>query len=213
MDSGGHHTQDVYAYSKARLGRRIYAIHGASEVNGKRNPVWPTKVPLRKNKAGFRPVTIGGNTARDVVRARLAVEPPALPGTPTPGYCHFPVDRDVVYFEQLLADRLTIKEVGVQRFRIWVTPPGRANEASDCRVYAYAALCGLYQAGLQLNRRAAAVQQRRVERAADAVPRTAAGAASAPPSPAASPAAPAPPPSAALTPAERIKRIVARIAS
>nr|CDS57151.1 hypothetical protein SYMBAF_20002 [Serratia symbiotica] len=29
--------------------------------------------------------------------------------------------------------------------------PGRANEALDCRVYSYAALCGLFYMGLKLN--------------------------------------------------------------
>lgn len=32
---------------------------------------------------------------------------------------------------------------------------GRANEALDCRVYGYAALCGLMHMGLKLNVRAA----------------------------------------------------------
>ena len=65
---------------------------------------------------------------------------------------HFPADRDVGYFEQLLADRLTVKEMAGRKYRIWETPSGRANEAADCRVYAYAALCGLIHMGLQLNR-------------------------------------------------------------
>lgn len=37
---------------------------------------------------------------------------------------------------------------------MWELPSGRANEALDCRVYAYAALCGLTHLGLKLNRRA-----------------------------------------------------------
>jgi phage terminase large subunit GpA-like protein len=158
IDSGGHHTQHVYNFSKARLGRRIWAIKGASERDGQRNPVWPTKKPNRRQKATFRPVVIGGNAARDTIRARLALDPPP-PGGACPGYSHFPVDRDVGYFEQLLADRLVLKEAGGRRYRVWETPAGRANEASDCRVYAYAALCGLVHMGLQLNRRVQQLQQ------------------------------------------------------
>jgi phage terminase large subunit GpA-like protein len=153
IDSGGHHTQHVYNFSKARLGRRVWAIKGASERDGARNPVWPTKKPNKRTKATFRPVVIGGNAARDTIRARLALEPPA-PGATLPGYSHFPTHRDVGYFEQLLADRMVVKEAGGRRYRVWETPSGRANEASDCRVYAYAALCGLIHFGLQLNRRA-----------------------------------------------------------
>ena len=153
IDSGGHHTQAVYAFSKARLGQRVWAIKGASESGGQRNPVWPVKRPSRKSKASFRPVMIGGNSARDTIRQRLYLDQPA-PGAAAPGYMHFPIDRDIGYFEQLTADRLVLKEVGGRRFRVWETPAGRANEASDCRVYAYAAICGLVHFGLQLNKRA-----------------------------------------------------------
>lgn len=151
MDSGGHHTQAVYEFCKARLGRYIWAIKGASERDGARNPVWPTKRPSRRTKASFRPVVIGGNAARDTIRGRLLLEPPP-PGGARPGYCHFPADRDIGYFQQLTADRLELKEVSGRKFTVWVTPPGRANEAADCRVYAYAGLCGLQHMGLQLNR-------------------------------------------------------------
>mgnify|MGYP002142314980 CR=1 FL=1 len=151
IDSGGHHTQAVYDFSKARLGRYLFAVKGASERDGARNPVWPTKRPSRRTKASFRPVVIGGNAARDTIRGRLLLDPPA-PGECRPGYCHFPADRDIVYFQQLTADRLELKEVSGRKFTVWITPPGRANEAADCRVYAYAALCGLQHMGLQLNR-------------------------------------------------------------
>jgi phage terminase large subunit GpA-like protein len=152
IDSGGHHTQAVYNFAKARLGRRVWAIKGASERDGQRNPVWPTKKPNKRTKASFRPVVIGGNAARDTIRNRLLLDVPAA-GRPAPGYMHFPADRDVGYFQQLTADRLTLKDVGRRKVRIWETPSGKANEAADCRVYAYAALCGLVHFGLQLNRR------------------------------------------------------------
>jgi hypothetical protein len=50
IDSGGHHTQHVYDFAKARLGRRVWAIKGASERDGQRNPVWPTKRPNRARR-------------------------------------------------------------------------------------------------------------------------------------------------------------------
>lgn len=152
FDSGGTHTQDVYNFCKARIGRRVWAIKGASERDGQRNPVWPTKKPSRKTKATYRPIILGGNTARDTIRARLTMEVPK-PGHRHPGYMHFPHDRDVIYFEQLLADRRELRDVGGRRFTVWVTPAGRANEASDLKVYNYAALCGLQHMGLRLNSR------------------------------------------------------------
>ncbi|MEF3068077.1 phage terminase large subunit family protein [Pandoraea apista] len=148
IDSGGHHTQKVYDFSKARLGRRIWAIAGERAVGGKRSPVWPTKKPSRRTKATFRPVILGVNTAKDVVRSRLHLEQAG------PGYMHFPADRDINYFAQLTSERLIVKFSGGQKYRVWDLPPGRANEALDCRVYAYGALCGLLYFGLKLNKRA-----------------------------------------------------------
>ncbi|MDB5822184.1 MAG: terminase GpA [Herminiimonas sp.] len=151
MDSGGHHTQAVYEFCKARLGRRIWAIKGESARNGQRNPVWPTKRPSSRNKQSFRPVIIGVNAAKDTIRNRLHLT------TVGPGYMHFPTDRDINYFAQLTAERSVLKVQSGHKYRVWELPPGRANEALDCRVYAYAALCGLMHIGLKLNKRAAAV--------------------------------------------------------
>lgn len=147
-DSGGHHTQKVYEFAKARLGRRVWAVKGESAVGGKRSPVWPTKTPSRRNKSSFRPVIIGVNAAKDSVRSRLHLVEPG------PGYMHFPVSRDINYFAQLTAERSVRKTSGGQHYRVWELPNGRANEALDCRVYAYAALCGLMHMGLKLNKRA-----------------------------------------------------------
>ncbi|MGZ3272387.1 MAG: phage terminase large subunit family protein [Caulobacteraceae bacterium] len=149
IDSGGHHTQKVYEYAKARLGRRIWAIKGESARNGQRNPVWPVKRPSSKTKKAFRPVILGVNAAKDVIFARLLKERPGA------GYMHFPADRDVGYFQQLTAERSVTKFAsGGVKYRVWEQIAGRANEALDCRVYAYAALCGLSHMGLLLNRRA-----------------------------------------------------------
>jgi phage terminase large subunit GpA-like protein len=148
IDSGGHHTQRVYEFCKARIGRRIYAIKGESARNGQRSPVWPTKRPSSRNKASYRPVILGVNAAKDTIRARLHLDHAGA------GYMHFPVDRDINYFAQLTSERLVSKLTHGQKYRVWELPPGRANEALDCRVYGYAALCSLMHFGLKLNRRA-----------------------------------------------------------
>lgn len=151
IDSGGHHTQRVYQFAKARLGRKVWAVKGESARGGERSPVWPNKKPTRKTKAAFRPVVIGTNAAKDSIAARLLIDEPG------PGYMHFPADRDAGYFAQLTAERLVLKVVGGKRFRAWNLPAGRHNEALDCRVYAYAALCGLLHFGLKLNQLADSV--------------------------------------------------------
>lgn len=146
IDSGGHHTQRVYEFAKARLSRKIWAIKGESAQGGARSPVWPTKKPSSRNKASFRPVILGVNAAKDVIRSYLHVDEPSA------GYCHFPADRDINYFAQLVSERSVLKIARGQKFRVWELSAGRANEALDCRVYAYAALCGLQHFGLRLNK-------------------------------------------------------------
>jgi phage terminase large subunit GpA-like protein len=73
------------------------------------------------------------------------------------GYCHFPVDRDLAYFEQLTAEKLRTKYSSGFPRRYWWKPDGKRNEALDCRVYAYAALHGLFSMGMNLNKRADAL--------------------------------------------------------
>ena len=159
VDSGGHHTQRVYNFSRERLGRRIWAIKGESARGGARSPVWPTKRPSARNKAAFRPIIIGVNAAKDVIRTRLHLKVPPL-DEPSPGFMHFPADRDINYFAQILAERSTLRTIGGKSYRVWEQLPGRANEALDMRVYAYAALQGLLNAGLKLNQRADEVSKR-----------------------------------------------------
>ncbi|UPG86845.1 phage terminase large subunit family protein [Luteibacter aegosomatis] len=152
IDSGGHHTQAVYDFCKARIGRRIWAVKGESARGGKRSPVWPTARPSNRNKKSYRPVIIGVNAAKDTISSRLGKTKPG------PGYMHFPVDRDLNYYAQLTAERSVLVTKGGQKYRVWELRPGRANEALDCRVYNYAALCGLLHFGLALNKRAEEVQ-------------------------------------------------------
>lgn len=151
IDSGGHSTQAVYSFCKARIGRRVWAIKGESARAGARSPVWPVKRLSSRNKSSYRPVIIGVNAAKDLVRSRLYIDASG------PGYCHFPADRDLGWFAQLTAERLVVKVASGQKFRVWELPRGKANEALDTRVYAYAALCGMLHLGLKLNRTSSAI--------------------------------------------------------
>lgn len=147
IDSGGHRTQEVYRFSRARLGRKIWATKGASERGGTRQPVWPTVKPTNRKRAQYKPVIVGTNAAKDTVRSRLALTEPG------PGYCHFQARRELSWYQQLLVERLTLKITAGKRFTAWECPKGKANEALDCRVNGYAALQGLIHFGLRLNER------------------------------------------------------------
>lgn len=143
IDTGGHHAQRVYEFAAARAGRRVWAIKGASERNGQRSPVWPSKVSMSKTGKTF--YIVGTNAAKDQIHARLKIE------SHGPGYIRFGQNLEKDFFEQLTAEKLvTVHERGEYR-RYWKNPERKRNEAWDLICYAYAALCGLKATGLRLN--------------------------------------------------------------
>lgn len=133
VDTGGHHTQAAYRFCRERFGRRVYAIKG---VAGEGKPVWPKRAS-RNNKGGVLLFLVGVDAAKDSIMARLKL---AEPGA---GYCHFPVGRELAYFEQFAAESRQTKLVKGFPVRTWVKRDGVRNEALDLRVYAYAALQSL----------------------------------------------------------------------
>jgi phage terminase large subunit GpA-like protein len=156
IDSGGGYTQDVYSFARRRIGRNVWAIKGASDRSSQWSPIWPPTSAEAKRKrfrTGYKPIMLGVNSAKESIRQRLLVE------TEGPGFCHFPVDRPEGWFDQLTSENLlVIRQAGVNTRR-WVLQKGKANEALDCRVYAYAALHGLYHSRrLKLERQADVVQ-------------------------------------------------------
>ncbi|SNB69693.1 Phage terminase, large subunit GpA [Rhodoblastus acidophilus] len=140
IDSGGHHTQTVYRYAQERAGRSVWAIKGRG---GRGIPVWPRRPPRVREKA-FTPYIIGVDAAKEIIVARLRGIDPG------PGYCHFPLARDLDYFRQLGAERqIRTYRKGVALME-WRKDPAVRNEALDCRVYAFAALQSLVAKGLRL---------------------------------------------------------------
>ncbi|WP_242183106.1 phage terminase large subunit family protein [Sphingomonas sp. CARO-RG-8B-R24-01] len=148
IDTGGANTQAVYNFVKPRFRRNIWGIKGASEIGGVRKPIWPPTLQLAKTRGKYTPVQVGTTSAKDSIRSRLHQEKPGS------GYMHFPADRDRNYFAQLTAERLVDKKGRGRTYKVWECPKNRANEALDCRVYAFAALVALQQGGLALNRTA-----------------------------------------------------------
>ena len=129
VDTGGHHTQKVYEYCKAREHNRIFAIKGANQT-GK-----PLVSKFSKaNKLRVKLFTIGTDTAKQMIYSRLKIHQPGA------GYCHFPADYSEEYFKQLTSERIQTKFVNGHPTRVWVLSKGRRNEALDCRVYGMAAL-------------------------------------------------------------------------
>lgn len=129
IDSGGHHTEQVYAFCAARFKRRVYAIKGDG---GPGKPVWPKRAS--KSRTNYTLFMVGTNAASDQIYADLRVKAPGA------GYCHFSAEYDAPWFAQLLAEKLITKRVGGQNVRAYECPKGVRNEGHDCRRYALAAL-------------------------------------------------------------------------
>jgi len=129
VDSAGHHSEKVYRFCEARLGRRVFAIRGGSE-RGK--PV--VDRPTRHNRYRTPLFTLCVDTAKETVCSRLKI---AAPG---PGYMHLPGWIDAEYVEQLTAEKKIRKYVkGKGSVPEWVKTRER-NEALDLTVYSLAAL-------------------------------------------------------------------------
>jgi phage terminase large subunit GpA-like protein len=156
VDTGGANTLSAYAFVRPREGRRIWAIKG---VAGRR-PIWP-KRPNRNNKGKVNLYAIGVDGAKEVIMARLAKAGPDAHGA---GACHFHMERDQEYFDQLTAERRVTRYHKGFRIIEWTKPDHARNEALDCRVYAYAALNGLIIAGFSLNREANRIEALLAER-------------------------------------------------
>ncbi len=137
VDSGGHHTDDVYKFCKQNQRRNIFAIVGRG---GQGKP--SVNKPTRNNRAKVILFTLGVDTIKGDLYSRLKI---AKPGA---GYCHFPYEPknnnrgyDDNYFKGLLSERMVIKRVRGRDVAVWeVRSRDLRNEPLDTRVYATGAL-------------------------------------------------------------------------
>jgi len=130
VDSGGRYTQAVYNFVRPREGRRIFAIKGMA---GEQRPL--VGRPSKNNIGKIKLFTVGTFPIKELIFSRLKVQSEGA------GYCHFPAGRSDEYYQQLAnSEKIVTKyQKGFPR-REFVKTRTR-NEALDCRVYAYAALC------------------------------------------------------------------------
>lgn len=128
VDSGGLHTDQVYAYCKTMMHARVWPIKGRGGMG------LPVVINAsRKNRHKVRLFTLGVDTIKGNVYSRLATAAPA------PGYCHFPWHYEEKYFLGLASEKAITKYVRGQATVVWVHDSGVPNEPLDCRVYAEAA--------------------------------------------------------------------------
>lgn len=136
IDSGGHHTQEVYNFCRARAWRRVFAIKGQSQ-SGKAILGKPSDIDVNykgvKIKRGVKLWPVGVDTAKAMVYGRLRI---AEHG---PGYVHLGKWMSSEVYEQLTAERMVTKYHKGHPRTEWIKLQARRNEALDCAVYALAA--------------------------------------------------------------------------
>jgi len=127
LDSGGHHTNAVYNFTKPRQARRIFAVKGLSTAG---KPIANRPTFVGKNKAVL--YGVGTDSAKEAIFARLAAEPDKTT-------LHFCSDLDEEYFQQLTAEKRITKFVRGRKTLVWKQVRPR-NEALDTLVYNFAAI-------------------------------------------------------------------------
>lgn len=134
IDSGGHHTTDVYTYARQHRLERVWAIKG---LGGEGKPLVgkPSKQKIGRRNAVVELFGVGTDAAKALIFNRLRND------TPGPGYVHFPDAEhfDDEFFAQLTAEKAVTKYVRGYARREWKKTRDR-NEALDIFVYALAAL-------------------------------------------------------------------------
>lgn len=130
IDSGGHYTDEVYAFSKKHGLRRFIPIKGESRPG---RPI--ANFPRTKNKNGVYLTMIGTDTAKEIITSRLRILEPGE------GYCHYPVsdDFDETYYKHLCNETKRKKLVKGRWVDVW-DARGRRNEPFDTSTYNLAAI-------------------------------------------------------------------------
>jgi phage terminase large subunit GpA-like protein len=140
VDTGGTSgmTQAAYDWLRGRTGRRIFGVKGVSG--------WGRAIveKMQRKQSGRKArkvdlFLVGVDEAKLVLSRRLAATLENKTGG-GPGVCHFPADRNKEWYRQLTAEKLLTRYVKGQPVREWIKPDRARNEATDCRVYAHAAL-------------------------------------------------------------------------
>jgi len=136
IDTGGHHTQKVYDYSRTRKHRHVIAIKGQSTRN---RPVIgrPTNQDISMRgktiKGGVQLWPVGTDTAKGVLYGRFGIESGAA------GSVHFSKDLPDEFYAQITAEKLITRYHKGHPIQEWVKPSHKRNEVLDCTVYALAA--------------------------------------------------------------------------
>ena len=131
IDSGGHHTQDVYNYGAGREHLGCVVTKGSSQRNRPIIAGRPTQQDIdwqgRKVADGIKLWALGTDTAKDYVFNRLRM-------VSGPGAMHWHQSIELDYLEQLLVEKPQVRWHKGRAIREYIKPNGARNEALDCTV-------------------------------------------------------------------------------
>ncbi|MGV8860173.1 MAG: phage terminase large subunit family protein [Pseudomonas sp.] len=135
VDSGGHHTDEVYQFCRMRRWRNIFAIKGASKPGKPVIAQRPSMVDVtwkgQTERGGAELWFVGTDTAKDWIYNRYPFET-------GPGALHFANDLPDDFFAQCVAERKIARYIkGYKRIE-WVKGKAERNEALDLMVYCLA---------------------------------------------------------------------------
>jgi phage terminase large subunit GpA-like protein len=132
VDTGGHHTHEVYNFCRLRQARRVFAIKGQDKPGG---PIKGRSAPQDVNdrgrvlKRGVKLWFVGTTTAKDLLHNRLQLEKAG------PGYIHFSTSLSDEFYAELTAEKRIKKRTARGDRWVWFKPHGVRNETTDLFVY------------------------------------------------------------------------------
>ena len=136
IDSGGHHTQEVYNFAMRNKARKFYAIKGESKPSRPIIQKKPSTVDYNYKgkliKKGVVLWYIGTDTAKDYLFARWNRDA-------GPGAVHFSEELPDEYYKQVVSEYRTTKYVNGRKKTVWAKKRADRNEALDLMVYNLAA--------------------------------------------------------------------------
>lgn len=135
VDSGGHHTDEVYQFCRVRRWRNVFAIKGASKPGRPVIAQRPSMVDVtwkgQTERNGAELWFVGTDTAKDWIYNRYPFES-------GPGALHFANDLPDDFFDQCVAERKIARYVRGHKRIEWVKGKAERNEALDLMVYCLA---------------------------------------------------------------------------
>lgn len=135
IDTGGHHTQEVYQFCRLRRYRHVLAIKGESKRGRPILAARASKVDVTwrgtTDKGGCELWMIGTDTAKDWLYNRFKL----LDG---PGAQHFSKDLPSEYYDQLTVERKIRRFIKGREITDWTKAKSDRNEVLDLTVYSLA---------------------------------------------------------------------------